>query len=85
MPRHSQRCGAIALATGFFFTVVCAPAQVRAQGTPKTASPHSEPTPEASDETELTAEERAEIDGLGPGYFSPTNREYLEAVLPLTL
>ena len=62
MPRHSQRCGAIALATGFFFTVVCAPAQVRAQGTPKTASPHSEPTPAASDETELTAEERAEIE-----------------------
>ena len=30
-------------------------------------------------------EERAEIDGLGPAVFSPTNREYLEAVLPVAL
>ena len=29
--------------------------------------------------------ERAEIDGMGPAVFSPANREYLEAVLPITL
>jgi len=30
-------------------------------------------------------EERAEIDGMGPAVFSPTNQEYLEAVLPVSL
>ncbi|NUN12540.1 MAG: hypothetical protein HUU55_02760 [Myxococcales bacterium] len=28
-------------------------------------------------------EERAEIDGQGPGFFSPNNRQYLETILPV--